>query len=300
MKELINYYYSMKINNIDEKNNIYFFLFDNIEYCFYPYNHFEKDVSRIVLIVNTLAYVGLKCHTIIENNNNEILTNVDNVNYILLKIYKKSEEISIFDIIDNNKKTMNLFNEELPDWFFLWQKRVDFIEDTLMEVNVDNIILKTIDYYIGLCENAIYYLYNTNNKYGHWSKKSVLSHRKIYYPYKEFDYYNPINYVIDVEVRDIAEYLKSTFFYGNDAYEELLTYLSLKNINAYDANLLFARLLYPNYYFDIYDGWLNEKKSSELLLDIIKKQKDYEEFLKKTYFELSKYAKLENIDWLIY
>ena len=63
--------------------------------------------------------------------------------------------------------------------------------------------------------------------------------------------------------------------------------------------MLYARLLYPTYYFDVYESVMNKNGDEEQLVNIIKKCDSYEEFLKKTYLEISKYAKIDKIEWII-
>ena len=63
--------------------------------------------------------------------------------------------------------------------------------------------------------------------------------------------------------------------------------------------MLYARLLYPSYYFDIYEEVMNKERNEEDLVSIIKKSSAYEIFLKEAYLEITKYAPIEKIDWLI-
>ena len=44
---------------------------------------------------------------------------------------------------------------------------------------------------------------------------------------------------------------------------------------------------------------MNKNVSEEELVKIVKRSNDYEYFLKKTYLEMSKYVRLDKIDWLI-
>ena len=67
----------------------------------------------------------------------------------------------------------------------------------------------------------------------------------------------------------------------------------------YEANMLYARLLYPTYYFDIYEKVIEDLKEESELLDIINKVDEYELFLKEAYFELSRMYKIEQINWII-
>ena len=64
------------------------------------------------------------------------------------------------------------------------------------------------------------------------NEKVVLSHRRINYPCMEYEFYNPLEYIFDIQVRDISEYLKSMFFYTdrNHTIKELKNMLNdLKN-----------------------------------------------------------------------
>ena len=58
-------------------------------------------------------------------------------------------------------------------------------------------------------------------------------------------------------------------------------------------------MLYPTYYFDLYEAVMNKNVSEEELVKIVKRSNEFEEFLKKTYLEISKYVKLDKIDWII-
>ena len=63
--------------------------------------------------------------------------------------------------------------------------------------------------------------------------------------------------------------------------------------------MFYARMLYPTYYFDLYEAVMNKNVSEEELVKIVKRSNEFEEFLKKTYLEISKYVKLDKIDWII-
>ena len=49
-------------------------------------------------------------------------------------------------------------------------------------------------------------------KYGGDAYRIVLSHRRVFYPNYKLNYLNPLSFVFDLEVRDVAEYLKAMFF----------------------------------------------------------------------------------------
>ena len=304
MKQSIEYYYSLKINELFLENNTYHFTLDKEDYYFVYFHRSEKDLKDILQCISELKAKNIDCHDIILNNKKEILTKIDNVNYILLKVHNKDEIYEINDLIQMNKKLL-LINQKNDlhrnDWANLWSAKIDYIEQQLKEIKVDSIITYSIDYYLGLAENAIYYVNSISLKYQISSNdKIVLSRKRILIPNYKLNYLNPLTFIFDLEVRDIAEYIKSSFFAGEDALLELETYLKSIKLSLYSYNMLFARLLYPSYYFDIYEGIINKNDDSEKLLKIISKVNDYEIFLKKAYLQIARYAPLESINYLIY
>ena len=304
MKQSIEYYYSLKIDELLLENNTYHFIINKEDYYFVYYHRSEKDLDDILECINELKNKNIDCHEIILNNKNEILTKIDNVNYILLKVHNKDEIYEINDIIQMNKKLVFINNKNnlyRNDWARLWSTKIDYIEDQLKEIKVDNIITYSIDYYLGLAENAIYYVNSTSLKYQiSVNDKIVLSRKRILIPNYKLNYLNPLTFIFDLEVRDISEYIKSSFFAGEDAILELETYLKSVKLTYYSYNMLFARLLYPSYYFDIYENIVNKNEDSEKLLQVISKVNVYEKFLKKAYLQIAMYAPLQSINWLIY
>ena len=249
---------------------------------------------------------GIVAHNIIVNINGEVLTKVNNYNYILMSVNKFSEEYDIFDIVNiSNKLTLNNQSSRLyrNNWSLLWSEKMDYFEYQIRELGLEKkIIQESFSYYLGLAENAISYVNNTNLKYSPINSLITLSHRRIFYPNYKINFLNPLSFIFDLEVRDIAEYLKAMFFSNQndeDVLEELKCFLQIKKLTPYEYSMLFARLLYPSYYFDLYDAIMNHDESEEKLISIIAKVDDFELFLKEAYLEISKYASIDKINWLI-
>jgi len=303
MKQTLEYYYSLNIDEVMLEKGTYHFVYNNEDYYFVFYNRPTKDLEDIVECSRELKSKKIECHDIILNNKGNILTLIDEANYILLKVYNKEKVFSIVDIIDMNKKvklSSGSRRRYVNNWAKLWSEKIDYIETQLNEIKFNRVIISSVDYYIGLCENAIYYINLINQKYTLSSEDNiVLSHKRIYYPNYSLNYLNPLSFVFDLEVRDVAEYIKCCFFEGDDAFLELQTFLRSKPLTIYSYNMLYARLLYPSYYFDLYENYLTQK-DLEKILKVISKSTDYEKFLKKAYKEISLYASLESINWLIY
>ena len=305
MKDTISFYYNIDIDTLEEKDGKYHFKYQNRDFFFVFFNRNLEELEDLLDCISEMQKKGIDVHGILINKDNSILTKINEYNYILFSVNNCSETYDIFDIIDmNNKLTLNNYNSKLyrNNWENLWMQKVDYFEYQIRELGLDKQVIKnSFSYYIGLAENAISYVHNVKLKYPSQGT-IVLSHRRIFYPNYKLNYLNPLSFIFDLEVRDIAEYLKAMFFSEDDeseVLEELKSFLKIKRLTIYEYNMLYARLLYPSYYFDIYEEVMNKERSEEVLLKIISKNKNFEEFLKKAYLEITKYAILEKVEWII-
>ena len=305
MKEIINYYYNFDVIDIEEYNTYATFKHLGEDFYFVFFNRTEEELKDLVTLTSELKLKGIKSHDIIINRIGNVLTKVGDNYYILLKLYaNKNEEINFITLCEYiDKLKLNSTNSKLyrNNWGELWSKKIDYFEYQIKELGKDKpIILDSFSYYVGLAENAISYVNKINKIIGISDNDNiVLSHRRVFYPNTNLNYLNPLSFIFDLEVRDIAGYLKIEFFNGEDSLLDLITYLKIKKLTQYSYHMLYARLLYPSYYFDIYEDIMNNGVDEEKLIPIINKVEDYEAFLKDAYYEISKYTNLERIDWLL-
>lgn len=306
MKETLEYYYNLNIDNLEELDGKYHFKIENQDFFFVFYNRGLEELEDIIGVCNEMFLKGINVHEVIRNRNNSFLTKVNEYNYILFRVNNLSEEYDIFDMVNiSNKLILNNNKSSLyrNNWGSLWSDKIDFFEYQVRELGIEkNVVKSSFSYYVGLAENAISYVNNAVLKYGGVSSgRIVLSHRRVFFPNYRLNYMNPLSFVFDLEVRDVAEYLKSMFFKKDIEYclDELKSYLSIRKLNIYEYHMFYARLLYPSYYFDVYDSVMNKNVNEEELVKIVKRSNDYEKFLKITYLEISKYVRLDKIDWII-
>ena len=260
------------INNINIYKNKDFIKIkqNNKEYILYQIN----DLKRIIEI-NEILNNKTEYYKIIKNINHEIITTYQNNYYILLEI-NNNYQIQSSNIILNNKDYSN-YQINQSNWVYLWSKKNDYYES----ITINNIYIKeTINYYIGLAENAIEFIrYN-----------DIYTDRLFICNCNKKDLYNPLNIVLDCKEREVGEVIKKEFFYNEISIENIKN--ELKN---YNIKKVIARLLYPNYYFDIVDEFINSKVDENKLKNILSKQSKYEELIRK----ISKYD--QNIvlpDWI--
>ena len=306
MKETIMYYYNIDVDVLEENDGKYHFKYQNRDYFFVFYNRNLEELDDIITCVFNMKEKGILVNDIIMNINGSFLTSINGFNYILMSVVNPKEEFDIFDIVNIasklhlNNNTSKLYRN---NWGTLWMQKIDYFEYQIRELALNKPVVKdSFSYYIGLAENAISYVNNINARFPNVSSAVVLAHRRVFYPNYKLNFFNPLSFIFDLEVRDVAEYLKAMFFAIDTEYEvleDLKSYLSIRGLSVYEASMLYARLLYPSYYFDIYEEVMNKERDEEDLVRVIKKVDLYEDFLKKAYLEITKYAMIERIDWLI-
>jgi glycosyltransferase involved in cell wall biosynthesis len=75
-------------------------------------------------------------------------------------------------------------------------------------------------------------------------------------------------------------------------------YLNNNNLSLIDVKLLISRLLYPSFYFEMYEDILINEKDEKILIDIISKLDDYEIYLYNIISFFRKYYDIDDVKWL--
>lgn len=297
MNNYIDYYYNLYPNTIEKVGRNYRFFLNNEKYYIIMYERNLEEMDTLVKLNKEMIERGSLVHEIVLTKDGKAVFLCDNNSYALLRVYiNENIPIKIEDIfymLDYNDtiKPNNIIGR--MNWANLWSSKVDYFEYHIGHlIKKYPYIYKTIDYYLGLAENAISYVKNIK------TPASLISicHRRIGVTSTLFDLYNPFNLVIDYKVRDVAEYIKSGFFYGENSCVEgvvnsenmivdkcniILEHIFKKYIFDNEAlKLLFARLLFPSYYFDLYENVIDNSLNENVISCIIKKSSAYEEFLK--------------------
>lgn len=294
MKNFIEYFYNLKIDNIIMKDKFYIFYSNDALYKLYIYeNYGDIDLLYNVnrqMINNTLV------SEIIVNRNNQIISTYNGVKYILIKIYVNiNNDISLNEIVllsrSANTSNLNI------NWGSLWEKKIDYLENLISENGKKYpLIVDSFNYFVGLAENAISYynMIEVNNEYQY-----VISHREIKFNDTLEDLYNPLNIIFDYRVRDIAEYIKRSFFVNNKLiWEELKLFFKKNSLTVFEAKLLISRLLYPSFYFEMYNDILLDNVEEKILIDVIARIDDYEIYLRNVISFISYHYNVEEIEWL--
>jgi spore coat protein YutH len=304
MNNYINYYYNLYPEKIELKNNLFYFKVDDNKYYFIEYDRKLEELDILYKLNMEMIDRGDLIHEIILNRDNKVLTHINNIPYILLKIYiDENKLINIEDIMFINKKNEDIDIQKPLDrtnWATLWADKIDYFEHHISEVSRKfPILADSINYYIGLGENAISYINSTNNDLKPTEYDAItISHKRIRADDTLFELYNPISLVIDYKVRDLCEYIKESFFKDKDVWELIDKYFEYNTLPTYSIRLLYARLLYPTYYFDRYESIIAGSIKEEEIIKIISKVNKYEQFLNDFYEYVFVHYKIPPISWL--
>lgn len=301
MKNAINFYYNLKSENINNYNNYYYFYYNKYLYVLLLYNEDLKYINDIYNLNVSLLSLNIPIHQIIINKNNSIISLINNNYYILYKILIKNynRKINIKDI--NYLNSIIITNNIDNNWDYLWSTKIDYLEYQINQSGKKYpLIVESFSYFVGLTENAISYAKNaTLELKKDYNNIGVITHKKLNINDTLFNLYDPLNITIDYKIRDLAEYIKNSFFEDNfNIFNELNYYFKKNYLSIYLIRLLFARILYPSFYFNLYDDIISNKKEEKELLKITSRINEYEQYLYEIYLYLKKIYNIPEVEWL--
>lgn len=226
---------------------------------------------------------------IVRSNSGNITTIYKNNEYLLQR-YNKDIVITKKEIFE--KKNIDLNNNinrnYTNNWYKLWTEKTDYFQKLKSSNQNDDLYA----YYMGMSENAISMLNNNEKKD---NNNNFICHRRI----NNKDYDLVSNIVIDCKEREIAEYIKYLFFdldkeIMSEELQEVIEEIIRENLS---YELIYARLLFPTYYFDICEQ-KDEEKSDKEIKKLKSKIEKYEMYLKLIYNSIKKNKEVKKIDWL--
>ena len=213
-------------------------------------------------------------------------------------------------------------SKRIGQWKELWVKRLEQMEKVwngllfqTPEDEFERMFVESFPYYLGLTENAIQFLVDTeidddptevdNGTVCHerFSKKSWG---------QEFLLKNPFDWVFDHRSRDLAEWTRERYFYNIQTYEPEVKrffeeYQSIAPLSSFSWKLLYARIMFPLHYFECVEKYYltrseqNKKLLEEQLTKILRQSKENERFLGSFFYLVGAPVKKFNLsipEWL--
>lgn len=284
MRNTIRFYYNFDDIYVSKMNGINYVKYKNKIYTFTEISNKESALEAYSITKNYSEY-----EKIILNKDGTIFTPYSNGLYVLIEKKSKSKDLPTTRLLPNNINYML----DRTSWGTLWEKKVDYFEYQIRHIKgTYKSIDESIDYFIGMAESAISYMnYNAMNS----AEQKAICRRRM----DNQDYYNPLNIVVDNRMRDIGEYLKMLFWSNSYNLKKVLFIVKKIEPNLNNYKLLYARLIYPSYYFDAYERVINNKEDEEVILKIINRIDEYEKYIDGIYQMLKNNNKnLSKVEWL--
>lgn len=301
MKNYINYFYGLTIDNLIFSNEKYTF-FNNedlyiLKYC----SDSNYDYRYLCSMLEKYKYFS----NVVLNKNNDVVTLIDNKPFILLKVNNKlsvDKKIEISDIridmfIHMDDKLIKL--KRFP-WVDFWERKIDYLEDWIInKVDLYKKIYPIFNYFIGLSENALFYLKETivSEKMENCDRLTI-QHARVTNNTYLYEYYDPTNVVFDHSSRDVSEYFKSLWEKGMFDYALFEKYLDKINVSRFWIKTMYSRLLFPSFFFDYFEDSIIKKNNSDLSY-LETKINDFQIFFSKISILLSKKYNIECLKWII-
>ena len=250
MNNAILYFFGINALDLEKINNNYYFKYKGNNYVVYLYDRDPNEAVEIYYLNLEMINNGLFGYEIVLTKNSEVLFMFEDKYYSLMKIPNfKNRLITYRDIINfNYKPNIKIKYLDKSNWNSSWSNKIDFIEYQFNEIrNKYKIIDDSINYFIGIWENGISY-FNDNYNY---SKEKYVSHKRISTDMDLLSFLNPFNFVLDYKERDIGDYLKSYAYSKNYSLNNIDNFIKIFDIQS--IVLIISRLLFPSYYFDLYE-----------------------------------------------
>ena len=305
MRNVINYYYNLNPNKINQIFDYYYFYINSELYFFKIYYRNIEDARDIYLLNQEMLKKNIMVNEIISNRDGDIITFVNQNPYILTKIsinINKSISLAEISFLSNVRV---IYQDRLmrSNWANLWVNKIDYLE-YYHEQNYHKypLLSSSFDYFIGLSENAITYLNHTISTLRPSQYDiGVISHEILLIDDTIYSLYDSQNIIIDHKARDIAEYIKMSFFRDNySIFDELDEYFKYNYYSKYGIQLLLSRVLYPSFYFEMYDKIVNKKENESDVLKITSRIDEYEKYLSDIWKYFHKYYDIQDILWFLY
>lgn len=273
MKTFIYGNYDIVVEKIYKNGNDYFFYIGDVKIYIIKYKDDVKQLDNLLQLTNYLYSLNIYVNTFIKNKFGNIYTKKNDYNIILLRENEVNITTSLLDIekFFYKKALLKSYNfiEE-------WTKEIDTIEKELIEYNQEyTIIQNSIDYFIGMAENAVELM---NNYAVHIEENNdSIGHKLNYKLFENNSLNNPFLFIKVNKMYDISNYIKHQLLYNKIDYDEIKTIINRNS--DYEQALLFSCVLYPSPYFDLVKKVLIKEEKEEKINLFIEKIDEYNKLL---------------------
>ncbi|WP_010676424.1 spore coat putative kinase YutH [Bacillus timonensis] len=332
MKEVLFKEYKLKVDRSIKAFGYEAFIYRNIVYCIVPIPNLEhEELNEIKYLSDYMVQKGdIRVGSILPTTDGKLSANINDEEVAIIRcpVYNHRVSNSLgYELARFHKRgrsfpyRVNKLNR-IGQWKYLWEKRVDQMElfwkekvKQHPETRFETLFVEAFPYYIGLTENAIQYLVDTEMDVQPTAIDSAtICHHRFTEVSWDGDSYTklPTEWVFDHYSRDLAEYIRDQYVGGDYRPNGKITqflreYEQVSPLSTFSWRLLYARLLFPVHFFECIEGYYmteseNQKENQLQKLESILSQSSKHERLLATFFSSvginEKRLTIPNINWL--
>lgn len=312
IQDLFHHYQIQPAELLEVQSN-YMFWQRNRVYFLVPIGNLkEEDLQEMKKLSDFMSMTGDQTvATFVQNVQGYYVSKIDGNYYSLFKCYRQAErsenfgeELALFHL--KGKK----YSEELKrlnrigQWKTLWEKRLEQLE-RFWQSKVNNhpenffeqIFIESFPYYLGMTENAIQYVVDTelDDTPQFVDSATICSQKLTERRMKEIHYAKiPTEWIYDHPSRDLAEWVRDEYLENKDSYKKRIltffySYEKKSPLSTFSWRLLYARLLFPVHYFETVEGYYLSKNDAEKkrherkLVTYLENTEEFEAFLGSFY-----------------
>lgn len=305
VEKLLKQYYDLYEYDHIRKRDDYFIVNEQYVYSIMTLNNNEMFYDEQNSLAKFCIEQGYEQFLqIIPNSFGERITNYENEQVIVCKAslsfpqgqISAGEKLAQFHQINYSYPYEPKGESSYGKWKELWVEKLSFFEEEILRENAkfkDPFLIRArniLPYIIGLSENAIQYLHENQwtNEYTDFDRGTICFQRYRKQLDQAFISFGELIY--DHPVRDLSEMIRQKLHYSRKGPEEsflfLREYMEISSLSLFSFKLLYARLIYPVHFFDLfYRQLISREDLTKELIDLKKNQVNYEKGLKK-FFEL--------------
>lgn len=278
-----------------------------------PGNRGEEDLMELENIAQHMRNLGdSHVPVFLPSNDGKLLTSWENHTYCVLANRQTNEQqtkrmgrkLAKFHERGRRVPFQIQRSTRIGQWKELWEQRLEQMEQVWNgllfqspEDEFEQMFIESFPYYMGVTENAIQYLVDTeiDDEPAEGDSGTVCHERFSAHSWGiKYQIKNPFDWVFDHRSRDLAEWTRERYFRNNQTYQQDLArffqeYQSVAPLSAFSWKLLYARIVFPLHYFECIENYYSMQSEQEKrfleenLAKIIRQSKDYEHFVANFY-----------------
>jgi spore coat protein YutH len=334
MQEFIRHEYEISAERMEKIGRYHTFLYKNQYYTVIPvHGRTEAEIEELQKMshyliskgdVTVASFVPTKSGKLVAYNDNQPIVMVRTSVLPYARNISIGRELAKFHQRGRTCPISIIHCRRIGQWKEFWGTRLDQMEQfwrRKIEMGIttmfDRLFIESFPYYLGLAENAIQYVADTElDEEPVGIDYATFCHERL--PNAKWiegkEHKLATDWVYDHCARDLAEWVRQIYTKKQNASVERIRqffrdYEQITPLSAFAWRLIYARLLFPLHYFECVEGYYiaegeREKQAYEQMLrHIVNHSREHEQFL-ASFVDIvglsNRRLHLPKIDWFSY